>query len=306
MDISPCNTVWLDGKFLDQTEATVPVTSHALHYGTTAFEGIRAYWDGDNLYVFRLADHIQRLRRSGLFYNIATGYTDEQMAAAIVGTCAQNDLEESTYIRPMIFVGDWGISLHVRKTAPTHFAVIVFPLKKFFDDNGISVGIVSCRRFNDVSTPVQAKMGGNYLNSICATIEAQRCGYEEAIMLDYAGNVSEAPGANLFLVRDGGLVTPDHASSALEGITRDTVMRLARQEGISVEFRRVSPSELYTCDELFMVGTAAEVVPVVSIGGHTIGDGPGPITRAMIRLYTDTVSGRMDVPNGWLTPVYPK
>ena len=306
MDVSPCRIVWLDGKFLDRTDALVPVTSHALHYGTAAFEGIRAYWDGDNLFVFRLSDHIRRLRRSGLFYNITMKYTDAQIAEAIIGTCAQNNLKESTYIRPLLFVGDWGISLYVKRAAPTHFAVITFPLKKFFDDSGISAGVVSCRRFNDVSTPVQAKMSGNYLNSICATIEAQRCGYEEAIMLDHAGNVSEAPGANLFLVQDGGLVTPDRASSALDGITRDTVIKMAKQEGITAELRRVSPSELYTADELFLVGTAAEVVPVTSIGGHRVGDGPGPITSAMMKIYADTVAGRREVPEGWLTPVYPK
>ena len=296
--------MWFDGEYVDRDEALVPLTTHALHYGTAAFEGIRAYWHGDNLYVFRLYDHIKRLRRSGLFYNIATKYTDDVIADAIIGTCARNNLKNSTYIRPIFFVGDWGISLYVSREAPTHFAVITFPLERFFDDAGITAGVVSCRRFNDVSTPVQAKMGGNYLNSIYATIEAQRCGYQEAIMLDYAGNVSEAPGANLFLVRDGVLVTPDRASSALDGITRDTVVRLAKQEGMSVEFRRVSPSELYTADELFLVGTAAEVVPVISIGDHDIGS--GPITRKVMGIYADTVAGRREVPDGWLTPVYQK
>ena len=140
MGITPCRTVWLDGKFVDLSEATVPVTTHALHYGTAAFEGIRAYWNGDNLYVFRLTDHIRRLRRSGSFYDMATAYTDDEIARAITGTCARNGLRESTYIRPIFFVGEWGISLYVRPAAPTRFAVIVFPLDKLFDNGAYRSG----------------------------------------------------------------------------------------------------------------------------------------------------------------------
>lgn len=304
MGVVPCRTAWLDGKFMDLSEAVVPVTTHALHYGTSAFEGIRAYWNGDNLYVFRLGDHVRRLRRSGLFYDMVTPYTDAEIAEAITGTCAKNGLKEPTYIRPFFFVGEWGISLHVQKEAPTRLAVIVFPMHKYFSDGGIAAGVVTCRRFNDVSTPVQAKMGGNYLNSVLATIEARRSGYEEAIMLDHAGNVSEAAGANIFLVQDGGLVTPDRASSALDGITRDTVVRLAKERGIPTEFRRVSSGELYTSEEIFLTGTAAEVAPVISMGGHTLGTGPGPVTKTIMDTYADAVSGRTEVPDGWLTPVY--
>lgn len=304
MGITPCRTVWLDGKLLDVSEATVPVTTHALHYGTTAFEGIRAYWNGDNLYVFRLGDHIRRLRRSGAFYDMTTTYTDDEMMQAVTDTCASNDLRQSTYIRPFFFVGEWGISLYLKKETPTRLAVIVFPLDKLFGDGGISVGVVSCRRFSDTSTPVQAKMAGNYLNSIYATIEAQKSGYQEGVMLDQAGNVSEAPGANIFLVQNGRLITPDRSSSALDGITRDTIMWLAEQKGIPAEFRRVTPSELYTSEEVFLTGTAAEVVPVTSVGGRVVGSGPGPITQAISEEYASIVAGRRQVPDGWLTPVY--
>lgn len=304
MRVVPCRTVWLDGKFMDLSEAVVPVTTHALHYGTTAFEGIRAYWNGDNLYVFRVNDHVRRLRRSGFFYDMVTPYTAAEITGAIIGTCAKNGLKESTYIRPLLFVGECGISLHVQKETTTRLAVIVFPMHKYFSDGGISAGVVACRRFSDVSTPVQAKMSGNYLNSILATMEARRNGYEEAIMLDQTGNVSEAAGANIFLVRDGSLVTPDRASSALDGITRDTVVRLAKERGISTEFRRVSPSELYTSEEVFLTGTAAEVAPVISMGGRILGTGPGPVTKTIMDMYADAVSGRAEVPDGWLTPVY--
>lgn len=304
MGVVPCRTAWLDGKFMDLSEAVVPVTTHALHYGTSAFEGIRAYWNGDNLYVFRLGDHVRRLRRSGLFYDMVTPYTDAEIAEAITGTCAKNGLKESTYIRPFFFVGDWGISLHVQKETPTHLAVIVFPMRKYFSDGGISAGVVTRRRFSDVSTPVQAKMGGNYLNSVLATMEARRNGYEEAIMLDHAGNVSEAAGANIFLVQNGRLVTPDRASSALDGITRDAVVRLAEERGIPTEFRRVSSGELHTSEEIFLTGTAAEVAPVISMDGNSLGTGPGPVTKTIMDAYADAISGRTKVPDGWLTPVY--
>ena len=302
MKLSLCPRVWMDGKVVDAQDATVPVTTHALHYGTTAFEGIRAYWNGKNLYVFRLADHLRRLRRSGQFYNMILPYTDSQITGGILQLCSENDLQESAYIRPLYFVGEWGISLYVRQKAPIRFAMLAFPMERFFDQGGISACVVSWRRFNDQSTPVQAKMGGNYLNSIAATIEAQRNGFDEAIMLDMAGNLSEGPGANIFLVQDAQLVTPDKASSALSGITKDTVIRLAAEEGITTVERRVSPSELYTSDEVFMTGTALEVTPLVRIGSQDIGT--GPVTQQLRQMYSDIVSGRRPSPDGWLTPVY--
>lgn len=302
--IQPCPRAWVDGRLVSLQEALVPVTTHALHYGTSAFEGIRAYWNGENLSIFRLDDHVRRLRRSGSFYNMEPRYTEEQMARAITEVCRGNDIRESAYIRPLYFVSEWGISLHVSKDAPTRFAVIVFPMQQYFRDGGISACMVSWRRFTDQSTPVQAKMSGNYLNSILATTEAKRNGFDEAIMLDQSGNVSETAGANIFLVRDGHLVTPDNASSVLDGITRDTVIHLAKKQGIATVQRRVSPSELYTSEEVFLTGTASEVIPLTNIGGRSIGSGPGSVTSLLMRLYSDAVNGRGDVPQGWLTPVY--
>lgn len=302
MGLIPSGIVWMNGEFMDRAEAQVPVTTHALHYGTSAFEGIRAYWNGEDLQVFRLPDHIRRLRRSGAFYEMSLNYTDRQVSDAIVGVCAQNGLREDSYIRPLYFVGEWGISLHITGEAPTILAVIAFPMQRLFGPDALNVGIVSCRRFSDQSNPVQAKMGGNYLNSITATMEAHQSGYDDAIMLDLFGNVSESPGANLFLVQDGTLVTPDRASSALNGITRDTVEYLAAQEGIPTVYRRVSPNEIYTSDEVFIVGTAAEVTPVGSVGGRSVGR--GDITKLIQKVHSDAVMGRRPVPDGWLTPVY--
>ena len=201
--MQPFPRAWVDGRLVDLQEALVPVTTHALHYGTSAFEGIRAYWNGENLFIFRLDDHVRRLQRSGSFYNMKPGYTEEQMARAITEVCRGNDIRESSYIRPLYFVSEWGISLHINTDAPTRFAVIAFPMQQYFRNGGISACVVSWRRFADQSTPVQAKMGGNYLNSILATTEARRNGFDEAIMLDQSGNISETAGANIFLVRDG-------------------------------------------------------------------------------------------------------
>lgn len=300
MDLSPCPVAWMDGEFVPIRDAVVPVTTHALHYGTSAFEGIRAYWNGENLHVFRLDDHIRRLRRSGGFYNMTLKHTDEEMARAVTGVCNENSLRESVYIRPFYFVGDWGINLQTDPGAPTRAVVMAFPMEKYLDDSGISACVVSCRRLSDQMMPTQAKMGGNYLNSIGAILEAKRGGFDEALMLDHAGNVSEASGANIFLVQDGSLVTPDAASSALNGITQDTVIRLARERGIATARRRVSLAELYVSDEVFLTGTAAEVTPVVRIGDHTME--PGPVTRDIMRLYSDAVCGKGPVE--WLTPVY--
>lgn len=298
------DTVWLDGSLMPAADTAIPVTTHALHYGTTAFEGIRAYWNGENLMIFRLKDHIWRLQKSGLFYDITIPYTEPEIVDGITQLCRANNIREGAYIRPLYFVSEWGISLHVRREAPTRFAILAFPLERYFEADGITACVVSTRRLPDQCMPVQAKMAGNYLNSIAATIEAKRNGFDEAIMLDVGGNVSEGPGANIFLVQDGELITPDGASSTLDGITRDTVIRLAEDEGIRTVSRRVSVSELYTSEEVFMTGTALEVTPLIRIGSHDIGSGPGDITARLRALYSEAVLGRGHVPDEWLMPVY--
>jgi branched-chain amino acid aminotransferase len=189
--------VWFDGKYVLTEKAQVPLTTHAIHYGTSIFEGIRAYWNGRNLYVFRLDKHVKRFRRSGQFYNISLNFSDKVLTDAITGICKKNKIKKSCYIRPFYFVGDYGINLHVTEKAPTNVAIFTFPFGNLFNKNGISAGVVSWRKFSDLATPSQAKMGGNYLNSIIATQEAKRNGVDEAILLDHNGNVSEAPGENI-------------------------------------------------------------------------------------------------------------
>lgn len=297
--------VWFDGKYVLTEKAQVPITTHAIHYGTSIFEGIRAYWNGKNLYVFRLDEHVKRFRKSGQFYNISLNFTDKEITDAITGICKKNNLKKSCYIRPFYFVGDYGISLHVTEKAPTSVAIFTFPFGDLFNKNGISAGVVSWRKFSDMSTPPQAKMGGNYLNSIIATQEAKKSGFDEAILLDHNGNVSEAPGENIFIIRNGQLVTPSLSSSALEGITRDAVIRIAKDLDLGVVERDVTRSELTMSDEIFLTGTAAEITPIISMDGKKIGDGkPGDITKKMMQEYTGIVMNKNNDYSHWLTEVY--
>ncbi len=297
--------VWFDGKYVLTENAKVPITTHAIHYGTSIFEGVRAYWNGKNLYVFRLDEHVKRFRRSGQFYNISLNFSDKVITDAITGICKKNKIKKSCYIRPFYFVGDYGINLHVTEKAPTNVAIFTFPFGNLFNKNGISAGVVSWRKFSDLATPSQAKMGGNYLNSIIATQEAKRNGFDEAILLDHNGNVSEAPGENIFIVRDGQLITPSLASSALEGITRDAVIKIARDLDIDVVERYITRDELVISDEIFLTGTAAEITPIISIDGKIIGNGkPGDITKKMMQEYTDIVMNKNDDYSHWLTEVY--
>ena len=297
--------VWFDGKYVLTTKAQVPITTHAIHYGTSIFEGIRAYWNKKNLFVFRLDEHVKRFRRSGQFYNISLNFSDKEIANAIIGICKKNKIKKSCYIRPFYFIGDYGINLHVTEKAPTHVAMFTFPFGDLFNKNGISAGVVSWKKFSDMSTPVQAKMGGNYLNSIIATQEAKRDGFDEAILLDHNGNVSEAPGENIFIVREGQLTTPSLTSSALEGITRDAIIKIADDLDIDVVERSITRSELIMADEIFLTGTAAEITPIKSIDSQKIGNGkPGIITKKLMEEYTDIVMNKNDDYSHWVTAVY--
>ena len=297
--------VWFDGKYVLAEKAQVPITTHAIHYGTSIFEGIRAYWNGKNLHIFRLDEHVKRFRRSGQFYNISLNFSDKVISDAIIGICKKNKIKKSCYIRPFYFVGDYGINLHVTEKAPTNVGIFSFLFGDLFNKNGISAGVVSWRKFSGKSTPTQAKMGGNYLNSIIATQEAKRNGVDEAILLDHNGNVSEAPGENIFIVRNGQLITPSLKSSALEGITRDAVIKIARDLDIDVVERDIPRMELSMSDEIFLTGTAAEITPIISMDSKKVGNGkPGVITKKMMKEYTNIVMNKNDNYSHWLTAVY--
>jgi len=297
--------IWFDGKLIPLDKAKIPVTTHAIHYGTSIFEGIRAYWNSKNLYVFRLDDHVKRFRNSGKFYNIALNFSDRQIEKAVTDLCKKNKIKKSCYIRPFYFVGQHGINLHVTKKAPTHTAIFSFPFGDLFNKNGISATISKWRKFSDLSTPTQAKMGGNYLNSILATQDAKQRGFDEAILLDQSGNVSEAPGENIFLVKNNRLVTPPLSSSALDGITRKSIITLAKDMKLKIKVRKVSKKELKLADEIFLSGTAAEITPIVTIDKKKIGDGKvGNITKLFMDTYSDIVMNKNENYSNWLTAVY--
>ena len=295
--------IWFDGKYVISEKAKVPVTTHAIHYGTSIFEGIRGYWNSENLYIFRLADHLKRFRNSGKFYSISLSFSDDQISNAIVNLCRKNGIRQSCYIRPFYFVGQYGINLHVNEKSPTHVAIYTAIFGDLFDKNGITTCVSSWRKFSDATTPTQAKMGGNYLNSILATQECKRNGFDEAILLDLAGNVSEAPGENIFLVRDEQLLTPPISSSALDGITRDTIITLAHDMGYKTIIKKIPKSELYLADEIFLTGTAAEITPIIQIDHKKIGK-VGKITKSMMTAYNDVVMNKNDKYSNWLTAVY--
>src|ERR671938_274186 len=260
--------VWFDGKFTKWEEATVPIYTHALHYGTAVFEGIRGYATKNNLYVFRLQEHMERLHRSAGVYSFTVNYSAKELANATIELLRRNKMNVSCYIRPLTFVGLHGIDLHVTRDSPTHAVIISFPFAKYFKGEGIKACVSSWRRIHDSSTPPLAKAAGNYLNSILATQESKRNGYDESILIDLYANVSEASGENIFLVRRGKIYTPFFADSALEGITRESAIRVARDMGYEVMERQIARTELYMADEIFLTGTAAEIVPVTSVDGR--------------------------------------
>ena len=300
-----CNFVWFDGKIIPLNKAQVPITTHAIHYGTSIFEGIRAYWNGKNLNIFRLEDHIKRFRQSGKFYSINLKFSDKDIIKGLIELCKKNKMKKSCYLRPFYFVGEYGINLHVTENAPTHVAAFMFPFGDLFNKKGISLGVSSWRKFSDQSAPPLAKMGGNYLNSILATRESKINGYDEALLLDLQGNVSEAPGENIFLVRENQLITPSLDSSALEGITRDSILQFSQDLDLQVSSRQITRSELYLADEMFLTGTAAEITPVTTIDKRKIGTGKlGKVTKLIMEKYNQIIMNKEDNYSNWLTPVY--
>jgi branched-chain amino acid aminotransferase len=297
--------IWFDGRFVKWEEATIPVMSHVLHYGTSVFEGIRAYFAKNNLYIFRLRDHMERLHRSARVYSFALNYSAKELCDATIDLLRRVSIKESCYIRPLTFVGIHGIDLNITKDSPTHTVIIIFPFAKYFKEEGIKACVSSWRRIHDTSTPPMAKAAGNYLNSILATQESRNNGYNESILLDTEGNVSEAAGENIFIVRNKKIYTPFTAFSVLEGITRDSAMTIARNMGYELAERPIVRTELYMADEVFLTGTAAEIIAVTNIDGLQIGDGrEGPVTRSIREMYTKIVSAEIKDYLGWLTPVW--
>ena len=304
-EIQKTEFVWMNGKIVSWDEGKVPVMTHALHYGTGVFEGIRGYGVKDNILIFRLHDHFERLINSARVSDIETKYSAEDLDEACIQMLRANKMKEDCYIRPIIFVGFSGINLGFINY-PIEAAMVAFPFKQYFVKPGLDVCVSSWLRLYDPVTPSMAKICGNYVNSVFAKREAAKNGYDEAIMLNVDGKVSEGTGENIFLVKKGKMFTPPIGSSILEGITRNTVIELARASEIELIERDIQRSELYTADEIFLTGTAAGVVPVLTVDRRSVGSGKtGPITKALMESYSALVLGKLSLgDNDWVTRVY--
>lgn len=293
----------MDGDLVECSKAFVHVMTHALHYGTAVFEGIRGYWD-NNLYIFRLRDHMIRMISSARIVGLKLGYGLDELIDAVVRTVRVNEFQENIYIRPIAFAGEGSISLDISKV-PTRVSIAALPFGHYLKPKGVRVKVVSWRRVPGFSMPVMAKASGIYLNSVIALSEAISSGHDEAVLLDWRGYVAEGSGENLFIVRRGTIYTPPVYASILEGITRDTVIRIANDLGYKVEERDIAREELYIADEIFMTGTAAEITPVIEVDGKIIGTGaPGPVTQKISDYYREIALNRVPRYREWITPVY--
>lgn len=295
--------IWLDGTWLPWREAKVHVLTHTLHYGCGVFEGLRAYRTERGPSVFRLRDHTDRLFRSAHIMKMSIPFDKDTLDQAQLEAVARNNLE-SAYIRPMCFFGAEGMGLHAHGLA-VHVMVAAWQWGSYLGAEnmarGIRVRTSSYARNHVNSIMCKAKANGNYLNSILAVQEAIEAGCDEALLLDHEGYVAEGSGENIFIVRKGKLYTPD-LTSALEGITRDTVMTLAQEQGLQVVEKRITRDEVYVADEAFFTGTAAEVTPIREVDGRVIGDGGrGPVTEKLQALYFDYVHGRRSDHAEWLS-----
>ncbi|MFP3167733.1 MAG: branched-chain amino acid transaminase [Thermoproteus sp.] len=293
--------IWVDGRLVEEGEAKVTVLSPSLNYGFGVFEGIRAYWSGENLYVFRLREHMERFLRSARIIGLEVPYTAEELSKAVVETVRGNGFKEDLYIRPVAYISRPQISLDVRGLQAS-VAIAALPFGRYLKVEGVRAAVVSWRRVHTSMMPVMAKATGIYLNSIMAAVEARARGYDEAIMLNAEGKVVEGSGENVFIVRRGFLMTPPLEDGILEGITRETVITIAGDLGIPLLEKSITREELYAADEAFFVGTAAEITPIIEIDGRILPR--GPITQRIAETYRRIVLGREEKYLAWLTPVY--
>ena len=296
--------IWHNGDFVPWQDAKVHVLSHGLHYGTGVFEGIRCYDTERGPAVFRHREHLERLAKSAELYYFELPHSTEELREATHELIRRNGLR-SCYIRPLAFRGYGEMGLYAQ-SAPIETIIAVWPWGAYLGEeskrSGIRTKVSSWRTISGSSLIPHAKASGQYLNSILAKTESANAGYDEAILLDEGGCVSEGSGENIFVVRDGVLCTPGHASSILDGITRASVIQIAHDLGYRVEERSIARSELYLADEVFLTGTAAELVPVRSVDDHELGD-PGEITRVVQAKFEDALCGRAEEYLEWLDPV---
>jgi branched-chain amino acid aminotransferase len=299
-------SIWWNGKLVPYADAKTHVLTHCLHYGTGVFEGIRAYKTPKGLAVFRLKEHVDRLLYSAKAYKIPMTLSAAELIEACRLVVRDNELDEC-YLRPLVFVGHGPLGVYARSN-PTEVIVAAYPWGAYLGPDAIEKGIrttvSSWTRLHHSMFPTSAKGSGQYLNSVLAVREAREKGFEEAILLDRNGNVAEGSGENIFLVKGGRLATPGIDSSILPGITRESVMALAHDLGISTDVRKITRGELIGADELFFTGTAAEVTPIREVDGYVIGSGTrGPITKRIQDVFFKAVHGEDPTKQAWLTPV---
>ncbi len=293
--------IWMNGEFIDWADARIHVGSHGLHYGTGVFEGIRCYETGKGPAVFRLADHLNRLRNSARLLYMELPYTVEELRSASLELVGMNGLPEC-YLRPLAFYGYGELGVATAGN-PVDVVIMSWPWGAYLGEeglkNGIRAKISSWKRVGPNTIPHASKATGIYLNSMLAVTEANRLGYDEAILLTDDGFVADGSGENVFVVKDGTIVTPPLSTSILPGITRDTVIQIGQDLGYMVEEKNLIRSDLFLADEVFMSGTAAEITPVRSIDDHDLGP-PGEVTLALQTAYLDTVRGRSERWSHWL------
>lgn len=299
--------VYFDGRYMPMRDAHVGILTHALHYGTGVFEGIRAHWDEaqQELFILRSNEHYERWKQNCGLLRIDIPYSPQELTDFTVAVLRRNAFRTNVYIRPLAYKSAERIG--VSTDDQDAFAIVALPFGAYLPaDNGIHAGVSSWRRNEDNAIPPRAKICGAYVNSALASDDARRSGFDEAILLNENGHVSEGATCNIFMVRKGKLITPPLTENVLEGITRDCVMRLAERE-LQMETleRPIDRSELYMCDELFFTGTAVAIAPIVRVDHRPVGNGAiGPIARRLTQLYIDATRGHNQVYRNWLTPVY--
>lgn len=304
--MNQADLIWMNGDFVAWEDAKVHVLTHGLHYGTGVFEGVRCYDTEIGPAVFRHQEHVDRLFKSASLYYMDIPFTQEQVRQATLDLIARNGMR-SCYIRPLVYRG-YGTMGLFPLDAPVDVSIAVWEWGAYLGEEGKAKGVrakvSSWRRLSPQSMIPAAKASGQYLNSVLAKIESHKAGYEEGILLDEHGHVCEGTGENIFVVRDGIIATPPSTSSILDGISRKTAVQLAKDLGVEVVERHISRAELYLADEIFLTGTAAELVPVREVDDHAVGTGePGEVTRAVQGTFEDVLYGRDERYREWLDPV---
>lgn len=308
MPLKPSKFIWHDGKLVPWEEATVHVLTHALHYGSSVFEGIRVYKGANGPVGLRLSDHVNRMFDSAKIYYLTIPYSAEELVAACKEVVLQNGLLDGAYIRPVAYRGYGEMGVAGDPDAPAECSIAAWEWGSYLGEggleNGVDVCISSWQRVAPNTLPTMAKAGGNYLSSILVTLEARRLGFTEGIALSSEGYVSEGAGENLFLVRDEVLYTPPVAASILGGLTRDMVMKLAQSIGLTIIEQNIPREMLYIADEVFLTGTAAEITPVRSVDRITVGSGRrGPVAESLQKQFFGLFDGSTADTWGWLEPI---